>query len=305
MTDNIKSKHHRTEGIDIYEARYLIYPFEQYRAIMQSIAEHHMHMSDGNRVENLEEAIYILERLKEKEIEHDRYSHVKTNYGELIEKGNVATEWTPAPEDVLVQADFQALEEGLDNPKLFIRDIDASELLRNLKDDENIRLLNSFLDSDYNYLARDEDGELWSFRAKPKKEDDFWDAETDYRSTIIESDNFPEVQWSDEEPTKITDLLETYSKSEAPNAVKSKTAGQYLDEIYYHHDDLLKRLRSDDYDYLARDENGELWTHSYYPTKQGNKWRSISYVKRIYNDNFPEIQWTDDEPTKISELLAK
>lgn len=206
MTDNIKHKHYRTEGIDIYEARYLIYPFEQYRAIMQAIAEHHIHMSSGNRVENLEEAIYILERLKEKEIEHDRYNHVKTNYGELLEKGNVATEWTPTPEEVLEQADFRTFGEELDNPKLFIRDIDASEL-----DDENIRLLNSFLDSDYNYLARDEDGELWSFRAKPKKEDDFWDAETDYRSTIIEeSDDFPEIKWADDEPTKISDLLATY-----------------------------------------------------------------------------------------------
>lgn len=90
-------------------------------------------------------------------------------------------------------------------------------------------------------------------------------------------------------------------KTERPMKI---IAGQYLDEIYYHHDDLLKRLRSDDYDYLARDESGELWTHSYHPTKQGNKWRSISYVKRIYNDNFPEIKWTDNEPTKISELLA-
>ena len=210
MTDNIKHKHHRTEGIDIYEAQYLVYPFEQYRAIMQDSVEHHIHMSGGNRVENLEEAIYILERLKEKEIEQDRYSHVKTNYGELLEKGNVATEWTPAPEEVLEQADFQTLEEGLDNTELFIRDIDASELLHNLKDDENIRLLNSFLNSDYNYLARDEDGELWGFRAKPEKEDDFWDAKTDYRSTIIESDDFPEIKWTDDEPTKIAELLESY-----------------------------------------------------------------------------------------------
>lgn len=210
MTDNIKHKHHRTEGIDIYEAQYLIYPFEQYRAIMKVSAEHHIHMHSGNRVENLEEAIYILERLKEKEIERDRYSHVKTNYGELLEKGNIATEWTPAPEEVLGQADPRTSGEELDNSKLFISDIEASELLRNLKDDENIRLLNSLLDSDYNYLARDEDGELWSFRAKPKKEDDFWDAETDYRSTIIESDDFPEIKWADDESTKISDLLATY-----------------------------------------------------------------------------------------------
>ena len=80
-------------------------------------------------------------------------------------------------------------------------------------------------------------------------------------------------------------------------------AGQYLENVYPYHDDLLKQLQSDGYDYLARDESGELWTHSYHPTKQGNKWRSISYVKRIYNDNFPEVKWAYDEPTEIAELL--
>lgn len=285
MTDNIKHKE-----IDMYELWYQTYPFEQYKAIMQAIAEQNMRLDDDNRVENLEEAIYTLERLKEKEIEQDRYIHVKTNYGELLEKGNVATEWTPAPEDVLVQADSQALEEGLDNPKL----------------DENIRLLNSFLDSGYNYLARDENGDLWKYQSVAKRNISFWnDSSFEDTASKIDSSNFPEVKWTDGEPARIIDLLETYSKGEAPNAVKPKNAGQYLDDVYRYHDDLLKRLRSDDYDYLARDESGELWTHSYYPTKQGNKWRSISYVKRIYNDNFPEIQWTDDEPTKVSELLAK
>ena len=81
-------------------------------------------------------------------------------------------------------------------------------------------------------------------------------------------------------------------------------AGQYLENVYPYHDDLLKQLQGDGYDYLARDESGELWTHSYYPTKQGNKWRSISYVKRIYNDNFPEVKWTDEEPKNISNKLA-
>lgn len=90
-------------------------------------------------------------------------------------------------------------------------------------------------------------------------------------------------------------------KTERPG---ESIAGQYLENVYPYHDDLLKQLQSDGYDYLARDESGELWTHSYHPTKQGNKWRSISYVKRIYNDNFPEIKWTNNEPTKISYLLA-
>ena len=172
MTDNIKPKE-----IDMYELWYQTYPFEQYKAIMQAIAEQNMRLDDNNRVENLEEAIYILERLKEKEIEQDRYSHVKTNYGELFEKGNIATEWTPAPEDVLEQADPRTSGEELDNSKLFISDIDISELLRNQKDD-NIRLLNSFLDSGYDYLARDENGSLWMYKFQPTKMNLSWDNNT-------------------------------------------------------------------------------------------------------------------------------
>ena len=77
-----------------------------------------------------------------------------------------------------------------------------------------------------------------------------------------------------------------------------------MDEVYFHHDDLLRRLQSDYYEYLTRDENGELWAHRYPPTKQWDKWCSLSYVKKIYNDNFPEIKWLDNEPTTISDLLA-
>lgn len=206
-------KNYRTDEADIYEWWYLTYPFEQYRAIMQATAERYIRIDEGNRAENLEEAIYILERLKEKEIEHDRYNHVKTNYGELLEKGNVATEWTPAPEEVLGQADFQTLEEVLGEiTKTNIVGKYFDETYFNRED-----LLRRLQSDDYEYLARDKDGDLWAFRVKPKKEDDFWDTENDYRSAIIENDNFPEVKWADDEPTEIAELLEAYEKEESNN----------------------------------------------------------------------------------------
>ena len=67
---------------------------------------------------------------------------------------------------------------------------------------------------------------------------------------------------------------------------------------------LLRNLQHDGFEYLARYENGELWAHSNHPTKKSNGWSSFRFIKNIYNDNFPEVKWTDDEPTKISELLA-
>ena len=171
MTDNIKPEHYRTGEIDLYEAFSQIFPHNEYRAGMQMIAMRYMFRNKIDSVEDINKAIYTLERLKEKEIEHA--------------KKNTKT-----------------LEEVL--------------------------------------------GEI----------------------------------------------------------TKTAIVGKYFDETYFNREDLLRRLQSDGYDYLARDESGELWTHSYPPTKQGNKWCSISYVKRIYNDNFPEIKWTDDEPTKIADLLA-
>ncbi|WP_199445708.1 hypothetical protein [Aerococcus sp. 1KP-2016] len=70
MTDNIKPEHYRTGEIDLFEEWYLTYPFEQYRAIMQSHAEKYLRRNKVDRVEDLGKAIYTLEILKEKEIEH-------------------------------------------------------------------------------------------------------------------------------------------------------------------------------------------------------------------------------------------
>ena len=92
-----------------------------------------------------------------------------------------------------------------------------------------------------------------------------------------------------------------------PDTVKPKTAGQYWDEIYFEHADLLKRLWKADYLYLARDENGELYAFEGKPKKYDDMdfWdtgeNDSSLIKQ---DNFPEVEWTDDEPTRIDVLLA-
>ena len=59
MKDNIKPEHYRTGDIDLYEEWYRTYPFNEYRAIMQAVAERHM-----------QKAIHTLERLREKGIEY-------------------------------------------------------------------------------------------------------------------------------------------------------------------------------------------------------------------------------------------
>lgn len=182
MINDIKSENYRTGEIDMYEWWYLTYPFEQYRAIMQATAERYMRIDEGDCVENLSEAIYALERLKEKEIERTK-KNTKTLKEAFVE---------------ILDRDVKPKNAGQYLDEIYYHHDDLLKRLRK---------------GGYDYLARDLDGELWVFGVKPKKEDDSWDAETDYHGSIIENDNFPEIQWTDDEPTKITDLLESYENS--------------------------------------------------------------------------------------------
>ena len=64
----------------------------------------------------------------------------------------------------------------------------------------------------FNYLARNFDGYLWMYQLMPRKKETEWYGSVlaDNLSERIDNHNFPEVQWSDEEPTKIADLLATF-----------------------------------------------------------------------------------------------
>ena len=70
MADNIRPEHYRKGEFDLYEAFSKIFPHNEYRAGMQMIAMRYMFRDKIDRVEDLGKAIYTLERLKEKEIEH-------------------------------------------------------------------------------------------------------------------------------------------------------------------------------------------------------------------------------------------
>ena len=184
MTDNIKPEHYRKGEIDLYEAFSQIFPHNEYRAGMQMIAMRYMFRDKIDRVEDLGKSIYTLERLKEKEIEYrEKKGKPKSN---------------------------KTLKELFDDMGKGLGGTDFGEWFRNKEDSESVYLLKDFLEHGFNYLARDEDGDLWEFRVKPKKEDDFWDTENDCHSTIVKNDNFPEVKWSDDEPTKISELLASY-----------------------------------------------------------------------------------------------
>lgn len=84
-------------------------------------------------------------------------------------------------------------------------------------------------------------------------------------------------------------------------------AGIYEDMEYIGEHWLLQQLKRDGYEWLARDENSELYAFREKPEKyeEGEFWvTGANDYSLIKNDNFPQIKWTDEEPTSISNLLA-
>lgn len=66
MNDPIKPAHYRTGEIDKYEAWCRQLPFNEYKSVMRAIAERYLWRDKANTLEDLDKAIYTIERLKEK-----------------------------------------------------------------------------------------------------------------------------------------------------------------------------------------------------------------------------------------------
>lgn len=57
------------------------------------------------------------------------------------------------------------------------------------------------------WVARDENGSLYMYINKPKKLDDTWSLNS-FGFFKLDDSLFPEVKWSDEEPTKVKLIIE-------------------------------------------------------------------------------------------------
>ena len=67
MKDNIKPEHYRTGEIDLFESWYRTRPFNEFRAIMESVAERYMKRDKEDRILDIDKAMETLTRLKEYE----------------------------------------------------------------------------------------------------------------------------------------------------------------------------------------------------------------------------------------------
>ena len=84
------------------------------------------------------------------------------------------------------------------------------------------------LDSPWRWVARDEDGGLWVYKSKPNKLEETWQAGVfmglnDY---ILEF-----IQWEDEEPHNIAELIEEYESEEAEVKTKQELIEEWESAI--------------------------------------------------------------------------
>lgn len=67
MNEKIKPKHYRRGEIDLYESWYKTQPYNEVKATLRNIAHRYLYRDKKNTVEDLEKAVYTIQRLIEYE----------------------------------------------------------------------------------------------------------------------------------------------------------------------------------------------------------------------------------------------
>ena len=57
--------------------------------------------------------------------------------------------------------------------------------------------------------------------------------------------------------------------------------------------------------WAARDNNGKLYLYRDRPIKDKFIWYSPGFSLVLASASFPEVQWSDDEPTRVSITIEK
>ena len=57
--------------------------------------------------------------------------------------------------------------------------------------------------------------------------------------------------------------------------------------------------------WVARDKSGMLYLYRNKPTKDIFVWYSLGLSLALGRTPFPEVQWSDDEPTRVSITIKK
>ena len=57
--------------------------------------------------------------------------------------------------------------------------------------------------------------------------------------------------------------------------------------------------------WVARDKDGKIYLYRYKPIKDKFVWYSPGSHLALASASFPEVKWSDDEPTKVSITIKK
>ena len=61
--------------------------------------------------------------------------------------------------------------------------------------------------------------------------------------------------------------------------------------------------------WVARDEDGELYLYKDKPLRGSEQWHenpvSITGLIELRKESFPEVKWSDDEPTRVKITIEK
>ena len=57
--------------------------------------------------------------------------------------------------------------------------------------------------------------------------------------------------------------------------------------------------------WAARDKDGKIYLYRYKPIKDKFVWYSPGFHLALASASFPEVKWSDDEPTKVKLIIEK
>ena len=57
--------------------------------------------------------------------------------------------------------------------------------------------------------------------------------------------------------------------------------------------------------WVARDKDGKIYLYRYKPIKDKFVWYSPGFSLALGRTPFPEVQWSDEEPTRVSITIKK
>ena len=57
--------------------------------------------------------------------------------------------------------------------------------------------------------------------------------------------------------------------------------------------------------WVARDKDGKIYLYRYKPIKDKFVWYSPGFHLALASASFPEVKWSDDEPTRVKITIEK